>query len=96
MIRYMAIIQYTQQGIAAIDRSPDRARAFCQQVESAGGRVIGQYWAIGEFDGCVLFEVPDQSIATRLLLGLAKAGNVRTRTVQLLDATEFEQAVRDL
>ncbi|RMF44920.1 MAG: GYD domain-containing protein [Planctomycetota bacterium] len=96
MIRYMAIIEYTQQGVASISESPARARAFCQQVEAAGGKVLGQYWALGEFDGCVLFEAPDQQTATQLLLGLAKAGNVRTRTVQLLDAAEFEQAVSNL
>jgi len=55
--------------------------------------VLAQYWAMGEFDGCVIFEVPDDTTAAAQLLSLGKLGNVRTRTLQVFDESEFTRLV---
>jgi uncharacterized protein with GYD domain len=89
MPRYLSLIQFTEQGIKAIDKSTQRAERFRSAVSAAGGNVEAAYWALGEFDGAVVFQAPDEKTAARLLLELGQQGNVRTRTVQVFDAAEF-------
>ena len=90
MLRYLTLVNFTPQGIAQIGESPHRAVAFRHSIEEAGGRVLGIYWTVGECDGALLFEVPDEETAAGLLLDLGRKGFVRTRTLRAWDATEFE------
>ena len=94
MPRYLSLIQFTEQGIKAVDKSTERAGSFCSAVSAAGGNVESTFWSLGEFDGAVVFQAPDEKTATRLLLQLGQQGNVRTRTMQIFDATEFAALTR--
>jgi uncharacterized protein with GYD domain len=89
MARYLSLIQFTEQGIKTVDKSTQRADQFRSAVVSAGGSVEATYWALGEFDGAIIFQAPDQQSAARLLIQLGREGNVRTKTMQLFDAGEF-------
>lgn len=93
MTRYLSLLTFTEQGLANVQQSPTRAANFRASVEKAGGKVLSQYWAVGEADGCIVFEAPSEEVAASLLLALGKAGNVRTRTLRVYDASEFEQIV---
>ena len=89
MVRYLSLISFTDKGITDVSKSIDRAAAFSTAVESKGGKVLNQYWALGEVDGCLIFECPDDQVAAALLLQLGKEDNVRTKTMRVFDATEF-------
>jgi len=93
MTRYVSLITFTEEGIRNIKNSIERATAFRLAVESAGGKVYDQYWSTGEFDGCVIFEAPNDQIATALLLKLGHDGHVRTRTLQVYNASEFQKVL---
>jgi uncharacterized protein with GYD domain len=41
-----------------------------------GVKVIGIYWNVGSFDGAIIFEAPDDQVATAAMLSLASEGNV--------------------
>jgi len=89
MPHFLSLVSFTEQGLRQVKDSPKRANAFRGVIEKAGGAVHGMYWAVGEFDGALLFEVPDEETAMSLLLKLGSAGFVRTRTMRLLNAEEF-------
>jgi len=89
MARFLSLLQFTEQGIKAIDKSTQREERFASAVQAAGGKVEAAYWALGEFDGAIVFSAPDEKTATRLLVQLGKEGNVRTKTVQVFNASEF-------
>jgi len=93
MVRYLSLITFTDKGILDVSKSLDRARDFSSAVAAQGGKVLNQYWAMGEVDGCVIFECPEDKTAASLLLMLGQADNTRTRTMRLFDATEFESIV---
>ncbi len=93
MVRYMSLLEFADQGLTAVADSPKRANEFRQSVESAGGRVISQYWTLGDYDGTVIFEAPDERTATALLLELVKKGDVRTKTTRVFDETEFAEII---
>jgi len=94
MIRYLTLIQFTDQGARNVDKSLDRASSFGKSVTDAGGKLISQTWTVGQYDGCVIFEAPDEAAGSALLVKLAKDGNVRTQTMRCFDNQEFANIVK--
>lgn len=91
MATYIALVDYTEQGIRNIQDSPKRSDAFTRQAEEAGIKIKDLYWTVGDHDGVVVFEAPDEIAASALMLSLSRGGNVRTRTLRAFDRTEMEQ-----
>ena len=79
---FIALLDYTDQGIRGISDSPHRADQFNSMAEEAGARVIAQYWTIGSHDGVLILEAPNDEVAASMLLALGAAGNVRTTTLR--------------
>lgn len=94
MFRYLSLIQFTDQGACNADKSVSRAAAFGKSVSDAGGKLISQVWIVGQYDGCVIFETPDEATSAALLVKLAKDGNVRTQTMRCYDNAEFEAVLK--
>lgn len=93
MTRYLALLRFTEQGIRNIQDSKKRAAEFRDAVAAVGGSVLAQYWAVGEYDGCVVFESPQEETAAALLIKLGQEGNVRTQGMRLYDGQEFAAMV---
>ena len=89
MVRYIALLRFTEQGAKSIQRSTARAAAFRESAKKAGATVEGQYWTTGGYDGVLIFSAESESTALRCVAALAAAGNVRTQTLRALDANEF-------
>jgi uncharacterized protein with GYD domain len=94
MIRYLTMLRFTDQGAQNVDKSVQRASDFGKSVSDAGGKLILQVWTVGQYDGCVVFEVPDETVGSALLFKLAKNGNVRTQTMRCYDNQEFETVLK--
>jgi uncharacterized protein with GYD domain len=90
MVRYLALLRFTEQGIKAMNKSTARASAFREAAAKAGVKVEAQYWTIGEYDGVLIFSANDEANALRCIAALAAAGNVHSETLRALDAKEFE------
>ena len=56
-----------------------------------GVKVTQTYWTIGDHDGVLIFEAPDDETATAFLLHLGAAGNVHTSTDRAFTASEMDQ-----
>jgi uncharacterized protein with GYD domain len=92
---FIALLDYTDQGIRNIKDSPHRADKFNDLAERAGAKIVGQYWTIGSHDGVLILEAPNDEVAASILLALGAAGNVRTTTLrafQWADAQELIQS----
>ncbi len=90
MPRYIALIDFTSQGLKTIQDSPRRSEEFIQQARAAGVEVKDLYWTSGSHDGLLVVEAPDDQSAASLFLTLAAKGNVRTQTLRAFDRSEFE------
>lgn len=91
MATYIALVDYTEQGIRNIKDSPRRADALASKAEETGNRIKEIYWTVGDHDGVVIFEAADDISASALMLSLAQGGNVRTRTLRAFGRSEMEQ-----
>ncbi len=91
MATFITNIKFTQQGIKGIDDTTKRAAALKAAAKKMGVKVTDIYWTIGESDGVLIFDAPDDETATALLLHLGASGNVHTTTQRAFNAAEMDK-----
>lgn len=96
MPAYLTLFKWTEQGIENVKDTAKRAQAVREAWEAAGGRFIGIWWTLGEYDGFVVHEAPDDATATRLLMKTGMTGNVRTTTMRAFGEDEIESVLAGL
>jgi len=96
MALYMTQFAYTAEAWAALAKNPaDRSGALQSLFEGVGGRLIGLYYCLGEFDGVVLAEAPDTGSVTAALIAAVGAGHIKAiQTTSLLSPDEMIQALQ--
>jgi uncharacterized protein with GYD domain len=93
MATFITTIKFTQQGVKGIDDSTRRAADLKAAAKKLGAKVTNVYWTLGEYDGLLIMEAPDDETATSVLLHLAAAGNVHTTTCRAFTAAEMDKIV---
>jgi uncharacterized protein with GYD domain len=93
MATFITTIKFTQQGIQAIGETTKRAAAFKAAAKKMGANVSEIYWTLGEFDGVVVLDAPDDETAAAALLHLGISGNVHSTTARAFKAAEMERIV---
>ena len=93
MATFIALLDYTDQGIRNIKDSPHRADHFNKIAEQADARIVGQYWTIGSHDGVLILEAPNDEVAASILLRLAALGNVRTTTLRAFEWADAQDLI---
>jgi uncharacterized protein with GYD domain len=96
MHTYIVLMKLTDQGIRAAKDAPDRIEAGIHSMEALGGKVMGFYATLGEYDYVACVEAPNEAIVMRYLLAFGAAGDVRTTTMKALTHKEFEEIARKL
>ena len=91
MATFMTMLKLTQQGMANIQDTCHRATAFKATAKKLGAKVTDIYWALGKFDGVLIFEAPDDETATALMLHLGMLGNAQTQTTRVFTSPEMEK-----
>lgn len=88
MSAYISLINFTDQGARNAKDTVDRALAFEKLLVSLGGRKIGVWWTMGQYDLVYVFEAPDDASAVTALASVSKLGNVRTSTMRAFSEEE--------
>ena len=96
MPTYIALYKLTDQGIKAIKDTPGRIEAAIKGAEKMGGKVIGFYAVMGEYDYVAIGEFPSDEVATTFALAIGSLGNVRTTTLRAYTKEEFAAIVKKL
>ena len=96
MPTYVILMNLTEQGVKNIKDAPARIEAAAKALEAAGGKLIGFYLTLGQYDYVAIAEGPSDEVALMQLLGLGAAGNVRTTTLKAFTREEFEEIVKKL
>jgi uncharacterized protein with GYD domain len=89
MMRYVALLNFTDQGLRGIHQTIDRARAFRLTVEKYRASLKDLYWTSGQYDLIAIIEVPDEETGMALLLSLSVLGNVRSQTLRAFSSEEM-------
>ena len=93
---YLGRFSYTADAMKALLNQPqDRSAAAREVAESLGGKLLGFWYAFGEFDGVFLMEAPDNASAAALAMAVGAGGALsEVETTVLLDMDEAQDAMR--
>lgn len=93
MATFITTLKFTEQGIQSIRESPKRAAAFKAAAKKMGVKVTDIYWTIGDSDGVLIFDAPNDETATAAMLYLSSQDNVQTNTARAFDSSEMEKVL---
>ncbi len=96
MAIYITMYKVTDQGSKDLKNAPKRIEDGIKQWEAAGGKMLGFYAILGEYDYIGIVEHPDEKAATTFILGLNAIGNVKTTTLRAFTTEEFAGMLKNL
>jgi uncharacterized protein with GYD domain len=94
MPMYVVLYKWTELGIKNVKDSPARLAASIKMAEKAGGKVIGAWYTMGEYDLVAVSEWPDDKTASAFVLAQAAQGSVRTTALKAHTPAEFAEIVK--
>ena len=96
MPTYIGLYKLTDQGIKNAKDAPARVEDAIKAAQAMGGKVIGVYAAMGEYDYVAIGEFPNDEVAMAFAMALGSGGNVRTTTLKAFTKEEFAQIAKKL
>lgn len=93
---YLGRFSYTSAAVKAlVDNPQDRSKAAAEAAESLGAKMVGFWYAFGEFDGVFLAEAPDNATVASLAMLIGAGGALsKVETTVLLTMEEAQEAMR--
>ena len=96
MPRYIALMNWTEQGIRNASETVHRRDQADALAEKHGARLEQVYWTVGSYDIVAILEAPDDESVTSMLLELGTAGNLRTTTLRAYDRDQMSGIIQRL
>ena len=76
------MMKLTDQGAKSIKDAPNRLQAGIKAWEGMGGKVLGVYAAMGEYDYMTIGEAPNDEVMMAFRMAIS-GGNVHMRRLRL-------------
>ena len=89
MPAYVALLDWTDQGVRNFKDSVDRYDAAQSAVEGLGVRFTNIWWTLGSHDIVATVDAPDDETLAAALLSIAGQGNIRTTTLRAFSREEM-------
>lgn len=89
MPTYIALLNWTSQGVSKISASPKRLDAGRKAFKKLGVEIKDTYLTMGRHDLVCVIEAPDDETYAKAILSLAKQGNVSTETLKAFPEDEY-------
>jgi uncharacterized protein with GYD domain len=96
MPTYIALLNWTAQGIAKVKDSPKRLEAGRQEFKKLGVEIKEAFCTMGRYDLVCVMEAPDDEAYARAMLSLGRQGNVKTETLKAFTEDEYRKIVNSL
>jgi uncharacterized protein with GYD domain len=91
MATYIALVNFTDQGVRHIRQTTDRAKSLARAASNAGIEIKNIYWTLGRFDAVFIADAPDVETITAFALSMGSLGNIRTQTLRAFSAEEMNK-----
>jgi uncharacterized protein with GYD domain len=93
MPTYVALIDWTDQGVRNYKESVNRYEAAQSSLEGLGVRFTTIHWTLGVHDIVAVVDAPDDETLAAGLLAVAGQGNIRTTTLRAFTADQMRTIV---
>lgn len=90
MPTYIALSNFTNQGIHGVKETTRRADAVAAAAKKFGAMMTHIYWTLGPHDIVAIIDAPDDASATAFALSIGAAGHVRTQTMRAFNRDEMD------
>jgi len=96
MAYYLCQVSYSGEALQTLIKKPhDRTGVVRAAVEKLGGKLLGFWYAFGQYDAVLILEMPDNASAAALPLAAAASGAITaSHTTVLLAPTEAVAALQ--
>ncbi|MEO6352865.1 MAG: GYD domain-containing protein [Burkholderiaceae bacterium] len=91
MVTYIALVNFTDQGIASIKETTKRADAVKEMGKKFGVNMREIFWTLGKYDLVTISEAADEASITAFGLAIGAAGNVRLQSLRAFNKEEMNQ-----
>lgn len=92
MPTYIALMNWTDQGVRAIKDTAKRAENAKALARKMGGK-LDIHYTMGEYDAVSIIEMPSDEAYNRFALASAALGNIRTKTLKAWTPDELQKIV---
>ena len=96
MASYIALMNFTEQGIKSVKQTTQRAEAAETAARKFGITIKSIQWTLGAYDIVATFDAPDDQALTAFELAIGAQGNVRTQTLRAFSRDEMNQILAKL
>jgi len=96
MPTYITLYKLTPKGAAQMKDAPARIRKNIEAFEAMGGKLVGFYAVMGEYDYIGIGEGPNDEAAAAFSLATSATGNVTTTTLRAFTIDEFAEILKKL
>ena len=96
MPTYIALLKWTEKGIANVKGSPARLDAARKSFEKAGLRLKDTYLTMGRYDLVCMIDAPDDEAFARAMLSLGSQGNVQSETLKAFSEDQYRKIAESI
>jgi uncharacterized protein with GYD domain len=96
MPTYIAMLNWTQQGLQNIKQSPSRLDAARKGFESAGVKMKEFYMVTGQYDMVAVVDAPDDTAVAKAILAASSQGSITSQTCRAFTEEEYRKIISAL
>jgi uncharacterized protein with GYD domain len=93
MPSYVALLNWTDQGMRTFNETVDRYEAAQSRFQEMGVHFSDIRWAMGAHDLVGVLDAPDDETLAAALLSLSSTGNLRTTTMRAFTHDEMREVI---
>ncbi len=93
MAKYIALCNWTDQGIKSVKDSPTRLDAAKALAKKLGCTINEFYLTMGSHDFVVIMDGPDDDTMAKFTLMLGMGGNVRTTSMKAFAEADYRKII---
>jgi uncharacterized protein with GYD domain len=96
MPTFIAMLNWTQQGLQNIKQSPSRLDAARKGFESAGVKLKEFYMVTGQYDMVAVIDAPDDTAVAKAILAACSQGSITSQTCRAFTEEEYRKIISGL
>ena len=93
MPTYIALMNWTGDGIGQVKDSPKRLDAGRKAFKKLGVKLNDTYLTMGRYDLVCILEAPDDETFAKAILTLGSKGAIRTETLKAFNEAEYRKII---
>jgi len=96
MATYIALVNFTDQGVRQIRHTTERAKALVNAASNLSVKIRDIYWTMGALDAVLIAETSEDENMMAFATSIASLGNIRTQTLRAFSAAEMNKILEKM